>query len=61
MTHMTQKKMYLVKREVMATSMLKAMREKGKIYEIVELAEKDQPIQEKQIIGFKIEKPKRKK
>lgn len=41
------KKLYFVKREVMATSVRDAMRHQGKIYEIVEAAENLQPIEDK--------------
>ncbi len=48
----TEKKMYLVKREVIATSVEQAIRSKGRVY-CVELAEeKDWGIKPKKPLGF---------
>lgn len=47
------KKLYIVKREVLATSIKDAMRRRGKIYEVSEAAESLQPIEEKPTKGFK--------
>ena len=44
--------MYLVKREVMATSIEKAMKEKGRIYCIELVEDKFQPQEVKPILGF---------
>lgn len=46
------KKLYLVKREVIATSIQQAMREKGTIYEIVVTDKKDWPEPPTKIKGF---------
>ena len=46
-------KMFLVKREVMARSLKAAMTARGTIYEISEVQEKDQPIPERKVEGFK--------
>ena len=53
---MTKKKLYLVKREVFATSVKKAMMERGTIYEIQLADEKYQPQEEKESAGFKTKK-----
>lgn len=45
--------MYLVKREVIATSIEKALKAKGHIYEIILAEEKEWP-EEKNKVGFKI-------
>lgn len=49
------KKMYLVKREVIATDIKHAMSPKGKIYSIEEASKEDQAllIPDKKITGFK--------
>ena len=47
------KKLYLVKREVMATSIENAMRERGFIYAIEMVDEKLQPEPKKGSLGFK--------
>lgn len=47
------KKLYLVKREVLATSIKNAMTAKGIIYEIQTVDDKSQPSLEKKQIGFK--------
>lgn len=47
------KKMYLVKREVLATDIKKAMRAPGKIYSIELADERHQPTDNKPL-GFKI-------
>ena len=44
--------LYLVKREVMATSLERAIREKGKIYSIELAADNVQPFNLKPIKGF---------
>ena len=50
------KKIYLVKREVIATSIHQAMRKRGRIYEIIE-CEKEPPIAKKpNKIGFYVSK-----
>lgn len=51
------KKLYLVKREVIATSIKKAMTNKGHIYEISLAEEKNWP-QEKKQVGFRSKKKK---
>jgi len=43
---MNKKKMYLVKREIIATSIEKALKGKGHIYEIVLAEEKNWPLPE---------------
>ena len=47
------KKMYLVKREVIATSVADALRRKGKVYEVTLAAPEYQPENEKPMQGFK--------
>jgi hypothetical protein len=48
-----EKKIYLVKREVKATSIASAMRERGFIYSIEMVDEKLQPESKKGPLGFK--------
>ncbi len=49
---MKHKKLYLVKREVFATSLRQAMNKGGAIYEIQLAEEKFQPQEEKKPAGF---------
>ena len=49
---MKKKKMYLVKREVIATSAEKAIRAKGVVYEVTLAEDKVQPPEEKPKLGF---------
>ena len=46
------KKLYLVKREVYATSIEQALKQKGKVYEVSLAEDKFQPVVEKPIVGF---------
>jgi hypothetical protein len=46
------KRLWIVKREVLATSLEKALKGKGRLYEITEADEKFQP-EEKKKLGFK--------
>lgn len=48
-------KMWIVKREVLATSLVKAATSQGRIYEITEAAKEFQP-DKKKIIGYKNKK-----
>lgn len=41
------KRLFFVKREVLATSITDAMRRKGRVYEVSEAAESQQPAEEK--------------
>lgn len=50
------KKLYFVKREVMASSLKGAMTARGSIYEILLARESDQPVEEKPTKGFKPKK-----
>ena len=52
---MKHKKMYIVKREVLATSIEKALTAKGHIFEVVIADDKYQP-EDKKDIGFKKKK-----
>lgn len=47
------KKMYLVKREVIATSIEKAIHGKGIIYEVTLADEKSWPDEKKKAVGFR--------
>lgn len=47
------KKLYLVKREVLATSVEKALKGKGSVYEIILAGDEFQPKPENKKLGFK--------
>ena len=49
---MKKKKMYLVKREVIATSVERAIHTKGVVYEVTLAEDKVQPLEEKPKLGF---------
>lgn len=53
---MSSKKLYLVKREVLATSLAKALISKGHVYEIMLAEDKFQPENKKESLGFKKKK-----
>ena len=50
---MMRKKLYLVKREVIATSIERAVYSKGVVYEVVCTEEKNWPEEKKKLAGFK--------
>lgn len=47
------KKLYFVKREVLATSIAKAIQGRGHIYEVTLAPANEQPVEQKPLNGFK--------
>lgn len=52
MVHKSTKKLYYVSREVMATSLQSVIKEKGRIYSVVEAVKEQQPVTEIKVKGL---------